>query len=505
MDTSETTEQPEKHFYADWADRIKNILRSENNSLTFVVGQQQISFNRSVLCFLSPVVDNLVKQLTHTSYFSSVDDHIYLTLTDHKFAKSLAFLQKLLQTGIIQHISCSDAENLPGLFAFLELDISFDSIEATTILPKYETKAEASDSIMDIKTEIVKSETGVIFPKVEIKEEDHHGEMEIKIQVKSEPDDIFDSNLCSDTEYVEVEEEVNGIRVKTEAAKCGKCFKDSSATDYSPGYMGPSPLPVGRFQYSIVTPWFDQQVHNEQVSFSQDSPFNNHHTEEYSPFNNYHTKEPSHFSHYHTKDPSPFNNYHTDAFSIMDHVSRPEEEGLNKSRSGNSNVGTQKGEKRKLFTEDEDEHTKEKEMKVDHLRVFSSTLWIGHLSKHVEQLDLSDLFSQYGEVVSIELIPSRGCAYVVMKRRIDACAALEKLQTFRLRGEQIKIVWAPGKDVKYQKWKEYFDYDIGAFFIPFHKLDRHVTIAELEQGRKLDQDENWAKTIDSFKSEYGLS
>ena len=70
----------------------------------------------------------------------------------------------ILET-IIQHISCSDAENLPGLFAFLELDVSFDAIEATTIIPKYEIKAEASDPIKTWSTVVI-PDIGQLLKKV---------------------------------------------------------------------------------------------------------------------------------------------------------------------------------------------------------------------------------------------------------------------------------------------------------------------------------------------------
>ena len=77
-------------------------------------------------------------------------------------------------------------------------------------------------------------------------------------------------------------------------------------------------------------------------------------------------------------------------------------------------------------------------MKEGYLTVCSTTLWVGHLSKLVQQDDLSDTFGTYGEVrfclameilnfsllafqiVSIDLITPRGCAFVCMNRRMDA-------------------------------------------------------------------------------------
>ena len=80
------------------------------------------------------------------------------------------------------------------------------------------------------------------------------------------------------------------------------------------------------------------------------------------------------------------------------------------------------------------------QIREGHMTVCSTTLWVGHLSKLVQEDDLSDNFGTYGEVifgeilnvqesyfdlfsfqiVSIDLIPPRGCAFVCMNRRMDA-------------------------------------------------------------------------------------
>ena len=73
------------------------------------------------------------------------------------------------------------------------------------------------------------------------------------------------------------------------------------------------------------------------------------------------------------------------------------------------------------------------------LTVCSTTLWVGHLSKLVLQEELSDTFGQYGEIVSIDLIPPRGCAFVCMHRRQDAYRALTKLAGHKLQGKAITV------------------------------------------------------------------
>lgn len=71
--------------------------------------------------------------------------------------------------------------------------------------------------------------------------------------------------------------------------------------------------------------------------------------------------------------------------------------------------------------------------------VCSTTLWVGHLSKLVHQDDLSNTFGEFGDVVSIDLIPPRGCAFIVMLRRQDAARCLAKLKGHVLHGKAITV------------------------------------------------------------------
>lgn len=93
--------------------------------------------------------------------------------------------------------------------------------------------------------------------------------------------------------------------------------------------------------------------------------------------------------------------------------------------------------------------------------VCSTTLWVGHLSKLVQQEELSDTFGKYGDIVSIDLIPPRGCAFIVMNRRQDAYKSMQSLKNHKMHGRTITISWATGKGVKSKEWKDYWDIDLG--------------------------------------------
>jgi RNA-binding protein 16 len=128
------------------------------------------------------------------------------------------------------------------------------------------------------------------------------------------------------------------------------------------------------------------------------------------------------------------------------------------------------------------------DIKKEHLSVCSTTLWVGHLSKLVQQEELSDTFGKYGDIVSIDMIPPRGCAYIVMNRRQDAYKAMQALKNHKMQNRAITISWAAGKGVKSKEWKDYFDQTLGVTYIPFNKLTHLTDFESLEEGGMFDED-----------------
>ncbi|XP_049531236.1 SR-related and CTD-associated factor 4 [Anopheles darlingi] len=144
--------------------------------------------------------------------------------------------------------------------------------------------------------------------------------------------------------------------------------------------------------------------------------------------------------------------------------------------------------------EREKEHERERkrkglpEIKKEHLSVCSTTLWVGHLSKLVQQEELSDTFGKYGDIVSIDMIPPRGCAFIVMNRRQDAFKCMQSLKNHKMHGRAITISWAAGKGVKSKEWKDYWDLDLGVSYIPWSKLSHATDLESLEDGGMFDED-----------------
>ena len=128
------------------------------------------------------------------------------------------------------------------------------------------------------------------------------------------------------------------------------------------------------------------------------------------------------------------------------------------------------------------------DIKKEHLSVCSTTLWVGHLSKLVQQEELSDTFGKYGDIISIDMIPPRGCAYIVMNRRQDAYKAMQALKNHKMQNRAITISWAAGKGVKSKEWKDYFDQSLGVTYIPFNKLTHSTDFEALEEGGMYDEE-----------------
>ncbi|XP_041711283.2 LOW QUALITY PROTEIN: SR-related and CTD-associated factor 8 [Coregonus clupeaformis] len=105
------------------------------------------------------------------------------------------------------------------------------------------------------------------------------------------------------------------------------------------------------------------------------------------------------------------------------------------------------------------------------LSVCSTTLWVGQVDKKASQQDLTNLFEEFGQIESINMIPPRGCAYICMVHRQDAYRARQKLSTgsFKIVSKVIKIAWALNKGVK-QEYKQFWDMDLGVTYIPWEKV-----------------------------------
>lgn len=121
--------------------------------------------------------------------------------------------------------------------------------------------------------------------------------------------------------------------------------------------------------------------------------------------------------------------------------------------------------------------------------VCSTTLWLGHVPKSCSEVDISNTFGQYGTILSIDMIPPRGCAYVVMDRRQDGHKILQRCKNVKLQGSSIKMAWAPGKGVKGKEFKDYWEVELGVSYVPYDKIKEDPEALDLlEEGGFIDED-----------------
>nr|XP_046245606.1 SR-related and CTD-associated factor 4-like isoform X2 [Scatophagus argus] len=120
-------------------------------------------------------------------------------------------------------------------------------------------------------------------------------------------------------------------------------------------------------------------------------------------------------------------------------------------------------------------------IKSQTLSVCSTTLWVGQLDKKTQQSDVMSLLEEFGQIESINMIPPRGCAYIVMVHRQDANTALNKLSkgSYRVNQKPVKIAWALNKGIK-PAHKKFWDVERGVTYIPWSK----AKVEELESYRE---------------------
>uniref|UniRef100_A0A8C7K6G6 SR-related CTD-associated factor 4b n=1 Tax=Oncorhynchus kisutch TaxID=8019 RepID=A0A8C7K6G6_ONCKI len=153
-----------------------------------------------------------------------------------------------------------------------------------------------------------------------------------------------------------------------------------------------------------------------------------------------------------------------------------------RSRESRWNSPRSRSQERKEREKDKDRRQKGlPSIKSQTLSVCTTTLWVGQLDKKTSQQDVMCLLEEFGQIDSINMIPPRGCAYIVMVHRQDAYRALHKLGrgSFKVNQKAIKIAWALNKGIK-ATHKKFWDVERGVTYIPWSK----VKIEELEGSRE---------------------
>ncbi|XP_029571852.1 splicing factor, arginine/serine-rich 15 [Salmo trutta] len=180
-----------------------------------------------------------------------------------------------------------------------------------------------------------------------------------------------------------------------------------------------------------------------------------------------------------------------------------------RSRESRWNSPRSRSQERKEREKDKDRRQKGlPSIKSQTLSVCTTTLWVGQLDKKTSQQDVMCLLEEFGQIDSINMIPPRGCAYIVMVHRQDAYRALHKLGrgSFKVNQKAIKIAWALNKGIK-ATHKKFWDVERGVTYIPWSK----VKMEELDgyrEGGMLDAETlcpEWGDEVKELTKPGGLN
>ncbi|KAH3728209.1 hypothetical protein DPMN_054160 [Dreissena polymorpha] len=109
-------------------------------------------------------------------------------------------------------------------------------------------------------------------------------------------------------------------------------------------------------------------------------------------------------------------------------------------------------------------------VRANFVTICTNTIWIGHLNKFTAEEELKAEVERYGPVLNINMVPPRGCAYVVMENRKDAFKAIDRLRGYKLNSSALKTAWAQSTGMRASPFKDSWDVDEGAIYLPWDSL-----------------------------------
>ncbi|KDO38218.1 hypothetical protein CISIN_1g038175mg, partial [Citrus sinensis] len=81
----------------------------------------------------------------------------------------------------------------------------------------------------------------------------------------------------------------------------------------------------------------------------------------------------------------------------------------------------------------------------------NATIFVGALDSNVSDKDLRELFSHFGEILSVKIPVGKGCGFVQFANRKDAEVALQKLQGTAIGKQTVRLSW--GHNPGNKQWR----------------------------------------------------
>ncbi|KAI0987288.1 hypothetical protein GJ496_008848 [Pomphorhynchus laevis] len=121
-----------------------------------------------------------------------------------------------------------------------------------------------------------------------------------------------------------------------------------------------------------------------------------------------------------------------------------------------------------------------------YLIVCSKTVFLGHLPKMINEINIKEDLERMGPIINITYIQPRGCAFVCFEHRRHAARCVEKMQKdMKIQGNTVKLCWAVNIGVK-DKFDNAWDSKYGCTYIAIDenlkKLEASKIVALCEGG-----------------------
>jgi len=104
---------------------LSSLHPSEGGKLTFWTGDNQVTFNKEIFCFLSPSMSKLLKEMASDCFFCS-QEQVFISLPFEITTKAIMSLSTVLENGVINNLSGSDVKELNDAIQVLGLNIIFE-------------------------------------------------------------------------------------------------------------------------------------------------------------------------------------------------------------------------------------------------------------------------------------------------------------------------------------------------------------------------------------------
>jgi len=107
---------------------LSSLLPSDGEQITFLLGDTRLSFNKEIICSLSPLLSNLLQDMARAGCCCA-NGNVFISLPLEMSPTSVLCLQTVLQDGAIHNVDSNVREHLKDAIRVLGMDIDLVEIQ----------------------------------------------------------------------------------------------------------------------------------------------------------------------------------------------------------------------------------------------------------------------------------------------------------------------------------------------------------------------------------------